>query len=277
MGDPGTIAEGLAAFAEAGYSEVMVWLEPMDEAFDRPAGRSRGTTARRRREEGDMSPSGRRILAALFWLLASLGRHGQHGRRVGTPEPALRRAAGARSSVRSSTTPRSSTRPPTGRSCACPTPSTSRASSRRSCPGRASSSRASSPRASRTGSPTASRRCSHARMSQGALARVNAAAHDAAIAAIRGGGDVVSTEQGTITLNVFPLVGSVLEALQDAGVIDASRQIPGPHRVRAAGRDRGPSRDRARAGPARRHRVDRARRLRSARRASSRPCGRSTS
>jgi hypothetical protein len=61
---------------------------------------------------------------------------------------------------------------------------------------------------------------------QAALGRVNAAAHDAAIAAIRGGGAVVGSEQGMITLNVFPLIGSVLEALQDAGVIDPSRQIP---------------------------------------------------
>ena len=44
--------------------------------------------------------------------------------------------------------------------------------------------------------------------------------------AIRGGGEIVSTEQGTITLDVFPLVETVLVALQDAGVIDASRQIP---------------------------------------------------
>jgi alkanesulfonate monooxygenase SsuD/methylene tetrahydromethanopterin reductase-like flavin-dependent oxidoreductase (luciferase family) len=38
MGDAAAIAAGLAAFREAGYSEVMVWLEPMDErSIDRLA------------------------------------------------------------------------------------------------------------------------------------------------------------------------------------------------------------------------------------------------
>jgi hypothetical protein len=58
------------------------------------------------------------------------------------------------------------------------------------------------------------------------LGSVNAAAHEAAIRTIRGGGQVVSTEQGSITLNVFPLVEAVLVALQGAGIIDETRQIP---------------------------------------------------
>jgi alkanesulfonate monooxygenase SsuD/methylene tetrahydromethanopterin reductase-like flavin-dependent oxidoreductase (luciferase family) len=38
MGDAAAIAAGLAAFRDAGYSEVMVWLEPMDErSIDRLA------------------------------------------------------------------------------------------------------------------------------------------------------------------------------------------------------------------------------------------------
>jgi hypothetical protein len=31
MGDPGRIAAGLRAFAEAGFGHVMIWLEPMTE------------------------------------------------------------------------------------------------------------------------------------------------------------------------------------------------------------------------------------------------------
>jgi alkanesulfonate monooxygenase SsuD/methylene tetrahydromethanopterin reductase-like flavin-dependent oxidoreductase (luciferase family) len=38
MGDPSAVAAHLAAFRDAGYSEVMVWLEPMDErSIDRLA------------------------------------------------------------------------------------------------------------------------------------------------------------------------------------------------------------------------------------------------
>jgi alkanesulfonate monooxygenase SsuD/methylene tetrahydromethanopterin reductase-like flavin-dependent oxidoreductase (luciferase family) len=38
MGDPEAVAAGLDAFARAGFSEVMVWLEPMNErSIDRLA------------------------------------------------------------------------------------------------------------------------------------------------------------------------------------------------------------------------------------------------
>ncbi|MBX3029851.1 MAG: hypothetical protein KF809_06800, partial [Chloroflexi bacterium] len=38
LDDPRVVADGLRAFAEAGYTEAMVWLEPMDiGALDRLA------------------------------------------------------------------------------------------------------------------------------------------------------------------------------------------------------------------------------------------------
>ena len=82
---------------------------------------------------------------------------------------------------------------------------------------------------------------------------------------IRGGGEVVSTEQGTITLNVFPLVEAVLVALQDAGIIDATRQIPDLSEYRPAEENVARLESAARPAAARRHRDDRARRLRAAR------------
>ncbi|MEX1334797.1 MAG: hypothetical protein AB1Z66_05840, partial [Candidatus Limnocylindrales bacterium] len=60
-----------------------------------------------------------------------------------------------------------------------------------------------------------------------AFVNVNRAAHDAAMAAIRGGdGDALTSQEGVITLNIFPLIEGVLRSLQDAGVIDAGREIP---------------------------------------------------
>lgn len=62
---------------------------------------------------------------------------------------------------------------------------------------------------------------------QDALVAVNEAAHDAAMTVIRDPDtDAVTSAQGTISLNVFPLVESVLHGLQDAGVIAEDREIP---------------------------------------------------
>jgi hypothetical protein len=62
---------------------------------------------------------------------------------------------------------------------------------------------------------------------QDAFVRVNKAAHRAAIAAIRGGdSEALTSEAGVISLNIFPLIEGVLYSLQDAGLLDASREIP---------------------------------------------------
>ncbi len=62
---------------------------------------------------------------------------------------------------------------------------------------------------------------------QSAFVEANKAAHDAAMRAIRGGdGDALTSDAGAITLNVFPLVEGVLHSLQDAGLINADREIP---------------------------------------------------
>jgi hypothetical protein len=62
---------------------------------------------------------------------------------------------------------------------------------------------------------------------QDALVAVNEGAHDAAMAVIRDPDTAaVTSEQGTISLNVMPLVEGVLHGLQDAGVISADREIP---------------------------------------------------
>ena len=62
---------------------------------------------------------------------------------------------------------------------------------------------------------------------QEAFVNVNKAAHDAAMATIRGGdSEALTSEEGVISLNVFPLIEGVLIALQDAGIIDESREIP---------------------------------------------------
>ena len=75
---------------------------------------------------------------------------------------------------------------------------------------------------------------------QDAFVAVNKTAHDAAMTAIRGGdSEALTSQTGMITLNVFPLVEGVLQSLQDAGLIDAASNHPGPERVRAIGRPRG--------------------------------------
>jgi hypothetical protein len=62
---------------------------------------------------------------------------------------------------------------------------------------------------------------------QDAFVRVNEAAHAATLAAIRGGdSEALTSEAGVISLNIFPLIEGVLRSLQDAGFIDASRDIP---------------------------------------------------
>ncbi len=62
---------------------------------------------------------------------------------------------------------------------------------------------------------------------QDAFVAANVVAHDAAIKAIRGGdSEVLTSEEGLITLNIFPLIEGVLLQLQDAGLIDDSRDIP---------------------------------------------------
>jgi hypothetical protein len=61
---------------------------------------------------------------------------------------------------------------------------------------------------------------------QEAFVNVNRLAHDAALTVIRDEGEAVSAEEGTITLNVFPLIEAALVGLQDAGFIDAEREIP---------------------------------------------------
>ena len=62
---------------------------------------------------------------------------------------------------------------------------------------------------------------------QTAFVEVNKAAHDAAMRAIRGGDSAALTSQdGVIAINIFPLVEGVLRSLQDAGLISADRDIP---------------------------------------------------
>ena len=62
---------------------------------------------------------------------------------------------------------------------------------------------------------------------QDAFVRVNKAAHDATMAAIRGGdSEALTSEAGVISLNIFPLIEGVLYSLQDAGFIDESRDVP---------------------------------------------------
>jgi hypothetical protein len=62
---------------------------------------------------------------------------------------------------------------------------------------------------------------------QDAFVAVNEKAHEAAMKVIRGGdGEALTSSEGAITLNVFPLIGGVLTGLQDAGLIPADAQIP---------------------------------------------------
>lgn len=60
-----------------------------------------------------------------------------------------------------------------------------------------------------------------------AFVNANEAAHDVAMKTIRGGdSEALTSEDGFITLNVFPIIEGVLNNLQDAGLIDESREIP---------------------------------------------------
>lgn len=62
---------------------------------------------------------------------------------------------------------------------------------------------------------------------QDAFVTANKAAHAATMAAIRGGdSEALRSEAGVISLNIFPLIEGVLHSLQDAGLIDQSREIP---------------------------------------------------
>jgi hypothetical protein len=62
---------------------------------------------------------------------------------------------------------------------------------------------------------------------QTAFVNVNKAAHDAAMTAIRGGdSEALTSEDGVIAINIFPLIEGLLYSLQDAGIIDQSREIP---------------------------------------------------
>jgi hypothetical protein len=62
---------------------------------------------------------------------------------------------------------------------------------------------------------------------QEAFVRANEVAHDVAMKAIRGGdSEALTSEDGLITLNVFPIIEAVLLNLQDGGLIDESREIP---------------------------------------------------
>jgi hypothetical protein len=62
---------------------------------------------------------------------------------------------------------------------------------------------------------------------QEAFVNANKAGQEVAMAAIRGGdSEALDSSGGLITLNVFPIIGGVLNNLQDNGLIDASREIP---------------------------------------------------
>jgi hypothetical protein len=62
---------------------------------------------------------------------------------------------------------------------------------------------------------------------QDAFVAVNEKAHDAAMKVIRGGeSKALTSSEGAITLDVFPLIGSALTGLQEAGIIPADVQLP---------------------------------------------------
>lgn len=62
---------------------------------------------------------------------------------------------------------------------------------------------------------------------QDAFVTVNEKAHEAAMKVIRGGdSQVLTSEEGVIALNVFPLIGGVLTTLQTDGIIPAGIQLP---------------------------------------------------
>ena len=69
-----------------------------------------------------------------------------------------------------------------------------------------------------------------------AFVRVNEAAHDAAMRAIRGGdSEALTSEDGVIAINIFPLIEGVLTSLQNAGIISADREIPDLTNFEASG------------------------------------------
>ena len=71
---------------------------------------------------------------------------------------------------------------------------------------------------------------------QEAFVNVNKAAHDAAMRAIRGGdSEALTSEDGVLAINIFPLVEGVLTSLQNAGIIDADREIPDLTNFEASG------------------------------------------
>jgi hypothetical protein len=73
---------------------------------------------------------------------------------------------------------------------------------------------------------------------QDAFVRVNELAHDAAMTAIRGGDtEALDSEAGVLTLNLFPLIEGVLLNLQEAGLIDAEAEIPDLSGAAASERD----------------------------------------
>ncbi len=62
---------------------------------------------------------------------------------------------------------------------------------------------------------------------QDAFVAVNERAHGAAMKVIRGpDSEALSTDEGTISIDLFPLIGGALTALQDAGIIPADVQVP---------------------------------------------------
>jgi hypothetical protein len=62
---------------------------------------------------------------------------------------------------------------------------------------------------------------------QQAFVSVNEKAHAAAMKVIRGSGsDVITTDEGAISLNIFPLIGGALTGLQQDGIIPADIQVP---------------------------------------------------
>ena len=55
----------------------------------------------------------------------------------------------------------------------------------------------------------------------------NEKAHDAAMRLIRDDdNEAITAQGGLVTLNLLPLIEVGLQRLQDAGIIDASRQLP---------------------------------------------------
>jgi hypothetical protein len=62
---------------------------------------------------------------------------------------------------------------------------------------------------------------------QEVFVEVNKTAHDAAMAVIRGGdSEALASQEGLVTLNIFPVLENVLLALQENGLIGQDREIP---------------------------------------------------